>query len=212
MSSRPYHSPRRQEAARETRRLVLEAARQQFVLQGYNGTSLADIATAAGVSIATVKLVAGTKAELLADAIRAVMRRDEPAVPHVEQPWWRQMLQEPDAEALLRRLAAIGTTGLRGQADLFDVLYQAAPSEPELAELDRQGSLGRWQDIRQVAQALADLGALRPGLTPDAAADTIWALASPQVYLLLVRRRGWSPEQWEQWLGDLLIRALVASR
>lgn len=212
MSSRPYHSPRRQEAARETRRLVLEAARQQFVLQGYNGTSLADIATAAGVSIATVKLVAGTKAELLADAIRAVMRRDEPAVPHVEQPWWRQMLQEPDAEALLRRLAAIGTTGLRGQADLFDVLYQAAPSEPELAELDPQGSLGRWQDIRQVAQALADLGALRPGLTPDAAADTIWALASPQVYLLLVRRRGWSPEQWEQWLGDLLIRALVASR
>lgn len=190
---------------------MLEAARQQFVRQGYSGTSLADIAKAAGVSVATVKLVAGTKGELLADAIRAVMRRDEPAIPHVEQPWWRQMLQERDAEALLRQFAFIATTGLRGQADLFDVLYQAAPSEPELAELDRQGSLGRWEDIRQVTQALADLGALRPELTPDAAADTIWAVAAPHVYLLLVRRRRWTPGQWEHWLGDLLIRELVAA-
>ena len=209
LSSRPYHSPRREEAARETRRLVLEAARQQFVKHGYSGTSLADIAAAAGVSVATVKLLAGSKAQLLVTAIRALMRRDEPTIPHVEQRWWRQMLADPDPEALLRQFASIATEGLQRQADLFDVVYQAAASEPELAELEREGSLGRWQDVRQVARALADLGALRPGLTPDAAADTIWAVAAPQLYRLLITRRGWSAEQWQGWLADMLIRSLL---
>ena len=211
-SSRPYHSPRREEAARETRRLVLEAARQQFVRSGYAGTSLAAIAEAAGVSLATVKLVGGTKAQLLVATLQAVIRRDEPTVPLVEQPWWRQMLAERDPEALLRRFASAIRSALDRQAELFEVVWQAASSEPEIAAIERRASLGRWHDVRQVAQALADLGALRADLGVDAAADIVWVQAAPQVYRLLVAERGWPPERWEGWLYESLSAQLLAPR
>src|SRR6185437_12754714 len=103
MSSRPYHSPRRAEAARETRQAVLAAARRQFVEHGYTHTTLAAIAQAAGVSLATVKLVAGTKPQLLVATIQAEVRRDDVAVPLVEQRWWQQLLAEPDPVGMLRQ-------------------------------------------------------------------------------------------------------------
>jgi AcrR family transcriptional regulator len=208
-SSRAYHSPRRQQAARETRLAVLAAAREQFVEHGYAGTSLAAIAQSAGVSLATVKLVAGTKAQLLVAAVQGVMRRDDPSLPLVQQPWWREMLGLRDAVRMLREFASIVCPGLERQAELFEVVWQAAASEPELAELDGRASLGRRDDVRQLAHALAELGELRGDLDVDAAADTIWALASPQMFRLLVGRRGWSAQRWQEWLVDSLAVQLL---
>ena len=199
-SSRAYHSPRREQTARETRLAVLAAAREQFVDHGYAGTSLAAIAQSAGVSLATVKLVAGTKAQLLVAAVQGIMRREEPSLPLVEQPRWRAMLTQRDPVRLLREFASIAASGLEHQAELFEVVWQAAASEPELAELDERASLGRWDNVRQLAQTLADLGELRADMDVDAAADTIWALASPQLFRLLVGRRSWSAGRWQEWL------------
>jgi AcrR family transcriptional regulator len=208
-SRRAYHSPRRQQAARETRLAVLSAARQQFTRHGYAGTSLAAIAQSAGVSLATVKLVAGTKAQLLVATVQGVMRRDNPSLPLVEQPWWREMLGLRDPVRMLREFASIVCSGLERQAELFEVVWQAASSEPELAELDGRASLGRRDDVRQVADALSELGELRADLNVDAAADTIWALASPQMFRLLVGRRGWSAQRWQEWLVESLAVQLL---
>jgi AcrR family transcriptional regulator len=211
-SSRAYHSPRRQASARETRRLVLQATQQQFVRHGYAGTSLAAIARAAGVSLATVKLVAATKAQLLLAATQALVRGDESAVPLVEQPWWQQLLAEPDPDRLLRQFATATRSALERQADLLEVIRQAASSEPDIAELEQRASLGRWHDLRQLAQALADRDALRSDLDVDAAADIIWALASPQLYRPLVAGRRWSADRWEALLHDILRTQLLVPR
>jgi len=56
-----------------------------------------------------------------------------------------------------------------------------------------------------------DLGAVPPEQA-QAAADTIYALASPEVYTLLVRDRGWSADDYQQWLATNLITALVPDR
>lgn len=53
--TRTYVSSLRTEQAATTRRRILEAAAACFTESGYSGTSLADIATRAGVSPATVK-------------------------------------------------------------------------------------------------------------------------------------------------------------
>jgi hypothetical protein len=34
---------------------------------------------------------------------------------------------------------------------------------------------------------------------------------SPEFYLLLVGQRGWSPKEFERWLGDAWIRLLLKS-
>ena len=45
-------------------------------------------------------------------------------------------------------------------------------------------------------------GQLRSGLTPDDAAATYSALSNPNTYALLVGERRWSPDKFEQWLGE----------
>lgn len=208
-SSRSYQSPRRAESARETRRAVLQAARQQFAHRGYVATSLATIAQTAGVSLATVKLVGGTKAQLLVAAIQTLMRPDGASVPLEDQAFWREMLSIPDPRMRLREFAAIARSALGTQASLFEVIWQAAPSEPELASLEERASLARWNNMRQFAQLLAEEGALRSELDPDSAADILWALAAPQMYRLLVARRGWTAERWEAWLAESLSLQLL---
>jgi DNA-binding transcriptional regulator YbjK len=165
------------------------------------------------VSLATVKLVAGTKAHLLVAALQHTLTTPEASdTPVSEQAWWQQMLAERDAATVLRQFASISRSALERQADLFEVLWQAAASEPELARLDQQGSQARWQTLQQVAQVLADRQALRTGLEVETATDIIWALAAPQMYRLLVARRGWPTERWEKWLADALTVQLLAAR
>jgi hypothetical protein len=53
---------------------------------------------------------------------------------------------------------------------------------------------------------------LRDGLTPAAAADTIWVIASPDSYDMLVRRGGYSYDEYEHWVRTTAEAALLAPR
>jgi hypothetical protein len=55
-----------------------------------------------------------------------------------------------------------------------------------------------------------DEGTLRPGLTLDRAIDTMLVIASPSAYETLVHLRGYSMEEFERWVGDTLVAALLA--
>ena len=50
---------------------------------------------------------------------------------------------------------------------------------------------------------------MREGSDLDRSADVLYALNDPATYYLLVRDRGWSPDAYERWLGDLLCRELL---
>jgi hypothetical protein len=43
----------------------------------------------------------------------------------------------------------------------------------------------------------------------DRAATTLWALASPELYLQLVPGKGWAVEDYEAWLCDVLEGTLL---
>ena len=60
---------------RETRERLLRAAADVFAERGYDGTRVADIAAAAGVSNGAMYAHFGSKAELLVDALRTHGRR-----------------------------------------------------------------------------------------------------------------------------------------
>lgn len=47
-------------------------------------------------------------------------------------------------------------------------------------------------------------------LDPDRARDIVWTLISPEVYEQLVNDRGWSPDEYEQWLARALADAIAA--
>jgi|SRR5579859_1493549 len=201
---RAYNTSLRQEQASATRRRVLEAARRQFGAHGYTTVTMRDVAAEAGVAVQTVYFTFGTKLSLAQGIVDAAMEeigRDRQAL--VEQ---AEAALTP--ELVLRTVAAIARLAYERYADVFLFLREAG--DPRVrAEATRFDSF-RLEGQAPAVLALVRARALRPGLDETRAADLLWAIGSPELYGLLVHRRGWDPEQWQQMLGDALVRVLLS--
>src|SRR5947209_10504132 len=133
-SKRRYHSPQRQQQAERTRRQILDAARRLFAARGYTATTLPAIAEEAGVAAPTVTAVFGTKVALLHALIQMGVRGNAGQAPLVQQPWWQDMLAEPDPRQLLRWFAGINRQIQQRSADIYEITRGAATAEPEIAQ------------------------------------------------------------------------------
>lgn len=207
---RRYHSPRRQAQAEATRRQVVEAARHLFALHGYAATTLPAIAAEAGVSTATVTAQFGTKLALLDSLIKINVRGDADPAELAVRAWWQEMLAEPDPLQQLRRYAAITRQIHERTVEIAEIVRGAATADPEIAALRRRLGESHLQDAHQVADSLAEKGALSADVTVARAADLLWALGSSEMYRVLVVDRGWSPAEYERWLASALIAELLA--
>lgn len=200
-AKRGYDSTRRREQAAASRRGILAAAQRLLTEQGYAATTMAQVAEAAAVSLKTVYLAFETKAGLVR-ALWDVALRGEADIAVGDQPWYRQVLDEPDPAAKLRLNARNARQAKERIGGVLAIIRGSAPAEPELAELWALIQSDFYANQRVIAQQLYDAGAVRPELTLDQATDILWTLNHPDVWLLLVGARGWTPEQWESWFGD----------
>ena len=91
----------------------------------------------------------------------------------------------------------------------MEVIRGAAFGEPDIEALWAGIQAEFHANQRAIVQSLEDKGALRAGLDVAAATDILWALDHPSTYWLLAGDRGWKPERYEQWLGDLLCAQLL---
>src|SRR5690242_61694 len=132
---RRYESPRRREQAEATRHAILDAAEALFGERGYAGTSVAEIAHAAGVALKTVYAVFGTKAEVLRALWNLRLRGDEEPVAVQDRPWVREVLEEPDARRRLALVARNARVVRDRTAALSGIVRQAAPSEPSIGDV-----------------------------------------------------------------------------
>jgi AcrR family transcriptional regulator len=207
---RPYNSPLRERRARETRAAILDAAARLFPAQGYVATRLADVAEAAGVSLATVKLVFGTKTELLLSLWhRTLADGVDDQVPVADRPWHRAIFDIEDPVGKLRQVANVATMVRTRVAALARVIETAAVVDEEIARLQARMSAEFLANQRGIIEHLHGAGLLRPGLTVEEATDILWTLNNTRVYFLLVHERGWSPDRYERWLADTLRRELL---
>jgi AcrR family transcriptional regulator len=205
---RRYHSPKRSQAALQTRRRIRSAARSLFLAAGYSSTSMSSIATAAGVAQATVFLVFPSKAALLSEIIQVAVRGDDQDLAVAARPDWQALLAL-SADQLIVRFAQ-GTTILLGRtARVLALGESAADQDPELAALRDRGHARMRSDFQQIAQALTAQGALNNRRRTQDAADTIYALANHAVYLRLTDDCGWSPERYTNWLAHTLTTTLI---
>jgi AcrR family transcriptional regulator len=206
---RPYNSRLRREQAAATRRQILHAAKELFERDGYTATSMAAIASAAGVSLKTVYLAFETKSGLLRALWHLLLRGDQDSIPVGEQRWYRAVLEEPDPERQLRlNMHNSRTVKVRAGA-MLEVIRSAAPADPDIGALWARIQTEFHDNQRTIVQSIADKRALAAGLDVSGATDILWALNHPTLYALLMGERGWSPERYEQWLGDLLCSQLL---
>jgi AcrR family transcriptional regulator len=206
---RRYHSPRRKEQAEATRTQILDAAERLFLRDGYIGTSMAAIAKEAGVALKTVYLAFETKAGLLRAVWHRRLRGGLEHVPAGEQEWFREVIEEPDPAKALR-LNARNSRNVKARiAPLGEVIHSAAAADPEIDTLLNTIWSQFYDNQRDVVKALYKRKALKPGLSVDRAADILWTLNHPNVYILLLGDRGWSEDRYERWVGDITISELL---
>jgi AcrR family transcriptional regulator len=209
---RPYSSPLRREQAAETRRKILHSAQELFERDGYAATSMAAIATAAGVSLKTVYLAFETKSGLLRALWHLLLRGEHDSIPVGEQSWYRAVLDEPDPERQLRLNARNSLIVKTRAGAMLEVIHSAASADSEIGALWARIQTEFHDNQRAIVQSIADKRALAAGLDVAAAADILWALNHPTLYALLASERGWLPARYERWLGDVLCSQLLTRR
>jgi AcrR family transcriptional regulator len=205
---RPYRSERRQEQADQTRLRVLDAADVVFRQRGYERASIAAIATEAGVADETIYAHFKNKRTLLGELVQRAVRGADPR-PVPEQSAPRALVDISDQREQLRLFAADIVQRLERAAPLVALVSQAAPGEPQLAELLERLHAQRLRNLRTLVDALAASGPLR--LSADAATETVWALTSPELHQLLVRQRRWTRRRYSTWLTQSLAALLLST-
>ena len=199
---RSYDSPRRREQAAATRRDILSAAQRLFESQGYAATTMAAIASEAGVAAKTVYASFETKSGVLRALWNLLLRGDEADVPVMDRAWYREVLEEPDAQRQLQLNARNARAVKMRIAGVLDVIRNAAALDADSAGLWARIQSDFYDNQLAIVRSLDARGALRPGLDVARAGDILWTLNHPDLWQLLVTGRGWTPEQWEAWFDE----------
>ena len=208
-AKRPYDSPRRQAQAEATRRDILEAAQRLFEANGYPATTMAEIAKEADVALKTVYLAFQTKSGLLRMLWNVLLRGDQTDRPVAEQDWYRAVLEEQDPEKQLRLNARNSASGKQRISGVLEVIRTAAAVDPDVAVLWRRIQSEYRANQGAIVEQLHAHGHLRPALDTERATDILWTINHPNTWQLLVVDRGWTPEQYERWTGDLACTELL---
>ena len=199
-----------QARTRLARRAVIDAARTLFLERGYGATTIDAISALSDVPPATVYRLFSSKRGILNALLDISIAGDDDAVPMADRPPVRSLLADPNPRNMVAGVVGIAAQVNSRTAAIYRILVSAAASDSDAATLLDDLTRQRQEGQGRVARALARARALRSPLRERDAGDIIHALASPEVYGLLVVDRGWPPERYETWLTETLVDQLLA--
>jgi AcrR family transcriptional regulator len=194
---RPYHSPKRERQARQTREQIVGAARRLFARDGFARTTVEAIAREAGVSAQTVYASVGSKRGI----VLALLDRME--IEGGNEELRRELAASKDPRWQLRAIVRFNRRLFERGRDVLDVVM-ATRADADVEAFGRAGEARRREGQARWVRAWAEAGVLRPDLDEGAAADVLWALTGPELYWLFAVNSGWSGSKFEEWLFGTL--------
>jgi AcrR family transcriptional regulator len=208
VKTRTYRSTVRAEQARRTRLAVLRAARDLLTEHGYEATTVAMIAAAAGVSVDTGYASVGRKPQLAVAVVDMVLASADEPVPAQERDYVRAMQAAGTGRQKLGLYAAALETLIPRTAPLLEALRRAGESDPASASAWSMVMERRATNMLRLAADLRTSGDVRTDLSDREVADIIWTTNSSE-YWLLLQSRGWSAKRYSALLEDLWCRLLL---
>jgi AcrR family transcriptional regulator len=202
---RTYNAQLRQEQAQVTRQRILDAARRLLVRGTYSSVTIEEIAREAGVAYQTVYSIFGTK-------LRVAQAIIEVGFPDVAESLklFDALGESRDPEPWLRTGARVSRRINEACADLIRFMRESG--DPGLLARYRQRQEEVFASMTEqygMARAMQRSGRLRASISASEAVVIIWSMTSPDLYSQLVFDRGWTPDRYEEWLGQALINVLL---
>lgn len=198
VKGRRYDASRRRATAARGHARVLDVAERLFLTDGYAGTSLATIAAAAGVSVELIHKTFGGKAGL----VREIQRRGLLGAGPTPAPERSDAASASDIDArtLLESWTQLSTEVAPRVSPIMLLVRSAAATDADLAELLAQMSAQRLERMTLNARRLSSRPGIRPELSIDQIRDVLWTYTSPDLYDLLINHRGWTLQDYRQFL------------
>lgn len=200
---RIYQSETRQAQAEQTRKRILNTAKTLFQSKGFEGVKIEELAQEAGVSAPTIYATFQSKRGIL----RILM--DEALPPEQHAGLVEQATLSTSAQERLAITAKISRQLYDAERAQIDIFRGAALLTPELKELEQEREQRRYQRLDEGIKWIAAHNSLAQGLEVSKAHDICWVLTGRDMYRLLVIERGWSSDAYEEWLAEMLMKALM---
>jgi AcrR family transcriptional regulator len=204
VAGRTYRSPRREQAAADTRTAILNAAELLFVEHGYAGTTVNQVAAAASVAPNTVYATFGGKAQLVVALIERAM--DDPLILASLE----DIATMQDGTEIISRVAATTGATKRSQQHTIVIMLDNATADPIITEAIERATTTLRQRFQRIASRLATVNALREGTTPARATAILWFYFGFTPWREL-RSLGWTWKETERWLTEQATNALIDS-
>jgi AcrR family transcriptional regulator len=203
MKKRIYKSETRDNQAANTKSRILEAAKKLFHSEGFDQVTINEIAKAAEVSMPTVYALFKSKRGVLQSLI------DDALPPQRFEVLVGDSMREKSPKKRLGITAKLARQIYDAERGVMDILRSAAVLSPEFKELEQEREQRRYERQGEYVKKLMDDHFLAKGLTLSRARDILWALTGRDLYRMFVIERGWSSDEYEEWLAQLLISSLL---
>ncbi len=200
---RTYNSENRNAQAAQTRNRILESARQLFQSAGFECVTIEQLAQAAEVSTPTIYSLFQSKRGVLF----ALM--DEALPTEQFNALVEESKQEKSAKKRLMITAKIARQLYDSERAQIDIFQGASVLAPEFKEQQKEREQRRYLRQEEYVKTLMKDKALLNGLSLSQARDILWAFTGRDIYRMLVIERGWTSEEYEKWLAQLLIKTLI---
>lgn len=208
VSQRTYDASRRRQAAEASLRTILARARELFLQQGFGATTITEIAAASAVSVESIYKNFGGKAGLVR-ALHAQSLLGTGGLP-AEQRSDLAQVRADDPRELMEQFGRF-TEEVSPLAAPISLLIRdaAATGDADMASLLKDVDDARHRRMLHNARQLIGRGLLRPGMSPEEAADIMFACTTPELFESLVLKRGWSAEQYGRFIASTLAANLL---
>ncbi len=200
---RIYNSESRVAQAAETKSRILEAAKELFQTEGFDCVTIGKLAKASQVSMPTIYSIFQSKRGVLQSLI------DEALPPNQFWALVEDGKQEKSPITRLEISAKMARQIYDAERELMDILRSASLVSPELKELEQEREKRRYERQGESVKTMMKEKSLAKGLSLAKARDIFWALTGRDMYRMFVIERGWTPDEYEKWLAQMLIKSLL---
>lgn len=200
---RTYNSENREAQAAQTRSCILEAAKELFREEGFDCVTINKLAEAAEVSMPTIYAIFKSKRGVLQALI------DDSLPPEQFSALVDDSMQEKSPEKRLSITAKLSRQMYDAERELMDILRSASVVAPEFKELEQEREKRRYERQGTYVRKMMEEKILAKGITIEKARDILWTLTSRDMYRMVVMERGWTSDEYEKWLAQLLVKSLL---
>lgn len=198
---RNYNSESREAQAALTRNRILMSARKLFEAEGFECVTIEKLAQTADVSMPTIYALFKSKRGVLG----ALMDEAFPAhhVLHTET----KQEKSPKKRLMIAAKMARQMYDIE-HAQLY-LFQSAAVLAPEFKQLEKEREERRYTRLEESIKTMTLEKSFKKGLDPSKAHDILWAFTGRDLYRMLVIEQHWTSDEYENWLGQLLIKTLI---